>query len=86
MALMKETLLWMFNTFNAIVNETLISDNCSLIRWLVSCLMNGKKIYFFTLHEVLRTPKEPQLQNKRTNPRLLISEDNDRFTADGEIK
>ena len=45
-----------------------------------------KKKYFFTLHEVLLTPKEPQLQNKRTNPRLLISEDNDRFTADGEIK
>ena len=45
-----------------------------------------KKKYFFTLHEVLLTPKEPQLQNKRTNPRLLISENNDRFTADGEIK
>ena len=48
--------------------------------------MNGKKKYFFTLHEVLLTPKEPQLQNKRTNPRLLISENNDRFTADGKIK
>ena len=48
--------------------------------------MNVKKTYFFSLHEVLRTPKQPQLQNKRTNPRLLISENNDQFTADGEIK
>ena len=86
MALMKQTLLWMFNTFNAIVNETLITDNCSLIRWLISSLMNGKKKYFFALHEVLLTPKEPQLQNKRTNPQLLIPENNDRFAADGEIK
>ena len=48
--------------------------------------MNGKKKYFFALHEVLLTPKDLQLQKKRTNPRLLISENNDRFTADGEIK
>ena len=85
MALMKQTLVWMFNTFNAIVNETLISDNCSLDDWYLLWWMVKKK-YFFTLHEVLLTPKEPQLPNKRTNPRLLISEDNDRFTADGEIK
>lgn len=48
--------------------------------------MNGKKKYFFALHEVLLTPKEPQLQNKRTNPQLLIPENNDRVAADGEIK
>ena len=33
MALMKQTLVWMFNTFNAIVNETLISDNFSFDDW-----------------------------------------------------
>ena len=87
MALMKQTLLWMFNTFNAIVNETLISDNCSLIRWLVSSLMNGKKKNTSLLSmKVCWHPKNHLLQNKRTNPQLLIPENNDRFAADGEIK
>ena len=68
----------------AIVNETLISDNCSFDDWYLLWWMVKK--YFFTLHEVLLTPKEPLTTKQAANPRLLIPENNDRFAADGEIK
>ena len=49
--------------------------------------MNGKKKNTSLLYmKVCWHPKNHLLQNKRTNPQLLIPENNDRFAADGEIK